>query len=632
MSSTSSFSALGVGSGIDFQTMIDGLVSIEGRQKTQLQTQLTRHQSLITAYQAMNTSFGAIRSAADALILPSTWKTKSASSTSTNVTASATTSAVSGTFAFSVQRLATAQVGASLGWAASADTVVGSGSLLIGIGGNLGLRSVVGSGLSTGAHTFEVTTASTGASKSGSPLADSVVLDGTETLTATIGGTSSTFTLAAGTYSRSGLADAVKAASGGKLIGSVNADGSLKLATADEGSAATLSIDGGTGLAKLGLSVGAGTNGTNGVITVDGIANTVSNIKADGSNSVVLNSSAGTVTATFSGGLRSGTSTMKNVDLGDGKLSSVASIINNANAGVNAAVVQVGAGQFKLQLQSTKTGTDGAIATNFSAFSGALGDIRTVMDAQNALLQVGTGASAYTIASSSNTMKDVMPGVTLNLKKADPNETVTVAINGDADAVSGKVKTLVDSINSALSSIKTNSTYNAQTKSGGIFLGNFTVQALQRDLMSTVSQNFPSSVLKGLGMVGITAQDGGGFKFDEAKFKAAFAEDPNAVASLFLDGGTTGATTGNKGFAEQISALAKKATDSVSGSLTAAIKGENKTVADLNKQVDRWTERLDAYRKQLVKQFAAVDTMISNFKSQQSHLAGQLASLPTTYN
>ncbi len=628
----SMFSALGVGSGIDLQALVDGLVAVEGSRKTALQTSVTKRNSLIANYQGLNSLFSNLRSAAEALTLPSNWKAKTASSSSTNVFAAATTSAVSGTFQFSVKQLATAQVMASLGSVSSTDAVIGTGSMLLGSGGALGIRSMSGdASLAVGSHTFTVTQASTGASISGGALADSVTIADGATLDVTIDGTARSIALTAGTYTRQGLADMIKSASGGDLAASVNANGSLKLATSHEGSSASLAIGSGTANGALGLTATGAVSGTDGVIEVDGIANTVSSIKPDGSNSVTLNASAGSVNVTFSGGLRVGEATMKNIDLGDGKLSTVADAINNANVGVSAAIVQVNTGEFRLQLQATKTGTEGAIAADFSKFSATLGELSTVSNAQNAVLQVGSGSGAYSISSSTNTLKDVLPGVTLTVKEANPSELVSVTVGGDTDAIVKRVASLVESVNAILGNIKSNSAYNPATKTGGVFMGNFAVQNLQRNLSSAMSQFFPSSSLNALAAVGIKSSSAGGFEFDQAKFKEAFAEKPQEVAALFLDGGTTGAVTGSKGLAEQLLDLSKRATDSVSGVLTTAIKGENTTIADLNKQIARWDDRLDAYRARLKRQFASVDTMISGFKSQQAWLSGQLATLPSSY-
>jgi flagellar hook-associated protein 2 len=633
MSTTSStsgsgFSALGVGSGLDLNTIIDGLMKIEGQGQNRLKNQVTNKNSLISVYQALNTKANAMESAAQGLNIPSAWKAKAATSSSTSVTATATTAAVSGSLSFVVKNLATAETLASSGTVASTDSILATGNILMGQGGSLGLGKMTGAGLAAGSHTVAVTQASTGAFKSGSALGNSVTFAGGETLTVNISGTPQSINMTAGTYSRSELATMISTASGGTINATINNDNSLRLTTTREGSAATIQVTGGTALGSLGLTAGAGTAGTNGVITVDGVVNNVTDIRPDGSNSVVLNSSAGTITTSFSGGLRAGTTSVKNVSLGDGKLSSVVNAINNANAGVSATAVQVAPNQYKLQLQSAATGVAGKISTDLSAFTSALGTFNVVNEAKDATLQVGTGPGAYEIKSSSNSVSTALPGVTIALTKADPTETVTVNVGGDVAGLTEKVKAMVTAANDTISYIKANSSYDQKSKVGGWLLGNSAAQRLQSNMYGAVAGPVSGAALSTVNKVGITVNQDGTYKFDESVFKAAYAADPEGVASMFVEGGTTGVSTNSKpGIAERMVALGKKATDTVDGWLTTAIKGENTSIEALNKQISAWDDRLAQRRTNLLRQFTAMDTAVANYKSQQTWLAGQISGL-----
>lgn len=619
----------GLGSGLDISGLIESLVGIEKTQQTAIKNKVTAHQTTLSVYQSLNTKIASIKTASSDLNIALDWKVNKATSSDASVTATADSSALGGSFSFVVKSLAQAQVAASYGTVASTDTVVGTGSLLLGQTGALGIKNITGAGLSTGSHTIEVSQASAGASLSGSVLGNSITLNGTETLNVNIDGVAQSLTLTAGTYDQASLAKMITTVSGGKLDATVNADKSLKLTTTHEGSAASLQITGGSGLSALGLTAGGTVNGTNGVVKVDGVSNTVTSVKPDGSNSVVLNGSAGTITATFGGGLRVGTSTVKNIDLGDGKLSTVVSAINAANVGVTAGAIQVAPNQYKLQLQSTATGSAGAIGTNFNAFAGTLGSIDTVTAAQDAVLQVGSGASAYEIKSSSNTVKGAMPGVTLNLSAADPTKTITVNVSGDASALADKVEKMVKAVNDVLSYIKSNSAYNAETKKGGPLLGNSTARTLQQQVMSAMSNIVSGADLKSMGAVGMKVAEDGTISFDKTKFTTAYQENPNAVAGLFVEGGLSGTWTGTMpGIAERVLDVATKAVDAVTGSITAVIKGENSTIADLNKQISAWDLRLENYRNRLTKQFTAMDVAVSQYNSMSSWLSGQIAGLP----
>src|SRR5439155_9953595 len=177
-----------------------------------------------------------------------------------------------------------------------------------------------------------------------------------DTLAVNVGGVAKNYTIAAGTYSATQLATAVQTASNGDLHGAVDATGHLALTTVAEGGAASLLIIGGSALTDLGLTGaevgGAASTGTDGIVTVDGSATTITDVRAGQSMALA----GGVMTATLAGGLRVGSITGKTVDTGDGSLTAVINAINNANSGVSATSLQVAPGQYKLEIASTATG------------------------------------------------------------------------------------------------------------------------------------------------------------------------------------------------------------------------------------------------------------------------------------
>src|SRR3954453_18967318 len=97
----------GLISGIDYDTMITQLMQVEANPRTLLKQKLAATQDDADAYRGVNTKFDALRSAAEALTKTATWASAKATSTSTDVVATAATSATPGTSAtFAVTKLA----------------------------------------------------------------------------------------------------------------------------------------------------------------------------------------------------------------------------------------------------------------------------------------------------------------------------------------------------------------------------------------------------------------------------------------------------------------------------------------------------------------------------------------------
>jgi len=99
----------GLASGIDYTTLISGLMDIEARPQALLATQLTTTQTQAAAYRSINTTFASLVTAATALTGTNFTAARSASSTNSAVTATATSTATVGSsLTFSVESLAAA--------------------------------------------------------------------------------------------------------------------------------------------------------------------------------------------------------------------------------------------------------------------------------------------------------------------------------------------------------------------------------------------------------------------------------------------------------------------------------------------------------------------------------------------
>ena len=301
--------------------------------------------------------------------------------------------------------------------------------------------------------------------------------------------------------------------------------------------------------------------------------------------------------------------------------------INTGTGNYTASAVQISPGVYKMQLQAKETGLANKITDNVNGFAGTLGSFVSTQDPLDAAIKVGSGTNAYTITSSTNAMKDVLPGVTLNLNKADPALDVTVGVTGDASGMADKVGAMMTAVNDALNLINKNSKYDAASKKGGVFQGDAMTRRLVDQLHNAVSEITGGNV-KLASDVGITSNADGSFTFDKTKFISKYQTDPEGVAGLFVSGGTTGTTNPSKpGIAERIQSVTKQATDSVSGFITTQIAGENKTITDLNKNIASWDDRLVKKRETLTRMYTQLDLAMSKYSNMSSWLGGQISGL-----
>ena len=115
-----SISSLGIGSGLDLNTLLAGMKSAEQAPLVALQKQQSSYTAKLSAYGQLNSALGALQSAAAELAKPALFQGVTATSTATDVvTATALATATTGTYALNVTQLSHAQ---SLATSGKADT------------------------------------------------------------------------------------------------------------------------------------------------------------------------------------------------------------------------------------------------------------------------------------------------------------------------------------------------------------------------------------------------------------------------------------------------------------------------------------------------------------------------------
>jgi flagellar hook-associated protein 2 len=261
-------------------------------------------------------------------------------------------------------------------------------------------------------------------------------------------------------------------------------------------------------------ATGTGTQGGTLTFDVTSVARAHTLISADAvaSPSSVVASGPLTLTA-FDG-------TQTTIDVGGGTLSEVVSAINGASAGLTAAAVQTSPGNYRLQVASSTTGAASSFTLDgLDGFSG----LNVLSQGSDAKITVGDDPdSAYEITSSSNTFKNVVPGLSFTVSKLEDGVTVSSTVNGAA--VADQVSALVDTVNSVLTGLDAQTALPTKTTAGGVLAGDTTIRQIEQQVLSAVS---------GAGAAGVQLTKDGRLTFDRQAFLDAFAKDPTAVAKAF---------------------------------------------------------------------------------------------------
>lgn|GEM_PF-3403161 len=162
-----------------------------------------------------------------------------------------------------------------------------------------------------------------------------------------------------------------------------------------------------------------------------------------------------------------------------------------------------------------------------------------------------------------NTITDVVPSLTITLKKAGNPSAVppttadtTITLTSDGDKVAGLVQDWVNALNSTMELLRRNTNYDADTKQAGILQGDALARSLQTSLRSALSNVVPGlpADLRQMSDIGITTgaygtDDYGKILFDPTKFKSKLEADADGVARVFGSLRKNVALTGNGGLA-----------------------------------------------------------------------------------
>jgi flagellar hook-associated protein 2 len=188
----------------------------------------------------------------------------------------------------------------------------------------------------------------------------------------------------------------------------------------------------------------------------------------------------------------SGTAQTITLDSDDDTLSELASAINSAGIGVTAAVLTDSSGS-RLSLVSGTSGTDGQMTvvssiTDTSNSDSSLSYTSATTGADGSITVDGV---ALTI--SSNTVTDLIPGVTFDLLSSSTTAVQVVITNYNA-AVESSVEVLVSDYNALVSAINTQEGDDSSGNTEPLY-GSPTLTMLQQDILSGANATNPSGYL-----------------------------------------------------------------------------------------------------------------------------------------
>jgi flagellar hook-associated protein 2 len=580
--STGAITFTGLSSGIDTTSIVNQLIAVEAAPKTLLMNQQAITNLQNSDYSDISTKLYALKAASDSLrdFTLYAGQPVATSSDSTKLTASATGASAASSYNVVVTAIARAAVSQQTATPDSSQF----GTLYAG-NGAYAANSTALTGLTT----------STGA-------AAGYAVGSTITMASTQGGTaaSASYTVSA-TSTVGDLANWMQSQMAGSTV-ALQPGGRLQITSAP-----------GLDQANTGVSL----TGTVGAATSTQAA-------------------TGNTTLSAAGGMDLSSSGISiHVDLTAGMtMSDVASAINAKNGTVTATTANG-----MLRLTATQTGAASAISiSNVTGGASAIG-LSTQVAGQDAAGTVD--GNAFT--SATNTVTSAISGVSMNLTTATGPDGVSLTVNPsqvDTASIVAKVQTFVTAYNAVISTASNeiaetkviNPTTDADLLKGAMF-GDSRLQSIVDSLRSAMiapisglsgSQSIASFAGLSTGAFG-AGNTTGLLTLDTTALTASLAGGSSALKSLFMANGGSSATDG---LMQRISDLSWNSVKS-DGTVTSAIQATSDHSKDLQTQIDAMTATLTQRTATMKAEFTAMETSLSDLKSEQSELESALG-LSTT--
>ena len=219
-----------------------------------------------------------------------------------------------------------------------------------------------------------------------------------------------------------------------------------------------------------------------------------------------------------------------------------------------------------------------------------------------------------------NALKEIIPGVTLDLKQAAPGRSVNISVKEDQEVVQGKVKEFVDSMNEVLKFIQTQNRMTKETDTTKTLGGDAilrTIEARMRQLIQDPVMGTGSAIQR-LNEIGIAFNREGHLDFDEKRFNSTLMKAPSEVQKFFAGDGF------NSGFIPKLKKTLTGLTDFTFGPLANKRKGLQNMIDRNDQRIEGIERRLESKEKMLKMKFSNLEEKISRIQGQGAMLQGKM--------
>lgn len=296
--------------------------------------------------------------------------------------------------------------------------------------------------------------------------------------------------------------------------------------------------------------------------------------------------------------------------------------INNSGTGLKANILNDRSqkdASYKLLVTGLATGDDNQV--NFPVVYMLDGDADFFFDQQKPAQNAKINVDGFDIEVPDNTITDIIPGVTVDLKQAAPGRQVMVKVSENNEMITGKIKEFVDAYNAVLSFIQGQNKLQ-KDKSGKERLGPMGGDGLLRSVENTMRriimnpQMGTESSITRLNELGIEFNRTGTLNFSQEKFEKRLMAKPRDVAAFLRGDGF------NVGFVPTVKRELSQLSNSNFGPIGVRMKGLRDKIGAIDQRIESKEKQLEKKEESLRRKFSDLEGQMSKLNAQGAAVGG----------
>ena len=311
------------------------------------------------------------------------------------------------------------------------------------------------------------------------------------------------------------------------------------------------------------------------------------------------------------------------IDLAGKSLNDIQAIVDGIADTTASVELDSNTGKYSLVVNSTTAEASVDLTFEDSDNTGGFSELIDATKTQTAEL-AEISINGIDITRSSNSIDDLITGVTVNLVEADNTKTVNIDVSGSYSSSSEKISDFVSAYNEVIKTIDSLQSFDSESGQAGILIGDSTTNMLKSGLRRMMFSNINGidDAVNSMSNLGVTFEDSGSLSFDNSAFTTAMDDNKTDTTNFF-----TQTTSSNEGFAVTFDSFLDGYLQSTDGILATKETGYTSSIKKIDTNIESMERRLATRETNLRNQYINLEQLMANFTSTSSYLTNQLSVL-----